>query len=200
MKRHQEPTIQTEKKTAEVPDAQNLDQVIDMHVETQQQLLTFLIDTAVDVPVMAQRQVHSIQRVQKTVEVQFIDKFVDGKVGVQADHEIELEATTPVAEDRTGVNLNITDPTPPIVDPSCCKRNGSDITQSPRVRAVTRTHDDDDRCEIFIGDTASTDESEEDTCAHAVVPAGSRAQRELDDAKSGDGVRERRTEGNEEDA
>ena len=30
VKRHQEPTIQTEQKTAEVPDAQNLDQVIDI--------------------------------------------------------------------------------------------------------------------------------------------------------------------------
>ena len=68
-KRHQEPTIQTEQKTAEVPDAQNLHQVKDMHVETQQQLSTLLIDTAVDVPLMAQRQVNSIQRVQKTVEV-----------------------------------------------------------------------------------------------------------------------------------
>ena len=91
---------------------------------------------------------------------------------MQADPEIELEATTPVAEDRTGVNLNITDPTPPIADPSCRKREGSDITQSPRVRAVTRTHDDDDRCEIFIGDIASTDETEEDTCAHAVCSKG----------------------------
>ena len=69
VKRHHEPTIQTEQKTAQVPDAQNLDQVMDMHVETQQQLSTLLSDTAVDVPVMAQRQVHSIQRVQKTVEV-----------------------------------------------------------------------------------------------------------------------------------
>ena len=63
---------------------------------------------------------------------------------MQADPEIELEATTPVAED-TGVNLNITDATPPAADPSRRKRKGSDITQSPRVRAVTRTHDDDDR-------------------------------------------------------
>ena len=115
VKRHQEPTIQTEQKTAEVPDAQNLDQVIDMHVETQQQLSTLLIDTAVDAPVMAQRQVHAIQRVQKTVDVpqiQFINKFVDAPVGVQADTEIELEATAPVAKDRTGVNLNITDAAP----------------------------------------------------------------------------------------
>ena len=187
VKRHLEPTIQTEQKTAEVRDAQNLDQVIDMHVETQQQLSTLLIGTAVDVPVMAHRQVHSIQRVQKTVEVpqiQFIDKFVDAPVGVQAEPEIELKATTPLAEDRTGVNLNITDATPPVADPSCRKRKGSDITHTPRVRAVTRTHHDDDRCEIFIGDIASTDETEEDSCAHAVVPASSRAQRELDDTKS----------------
>ena len=104
--------------------------------------------------------------------------------GVQADPEIELEATTPVAEDRTRVNLNITDATPPVADPSCRKRKGSDITRSPRVRAVMRTHDDDDRCEIFIGDIASIDQMEEDTCAHAVVPARSGAQRELDDTKS----------------
>ena len=95
------------------------------------------VDTAVDVPVMAQRQVHSIQRVQKTVEVPQIQFFVDAPVdapeGVQADPEIELDTTTPVAEDRTGVNLNITDPTPPIVDPSGRKRKGSDITQSPRL-------------------------------------------------------------------
>ena len=64
---------------------------------------------------MAQRQVHAIQRVQKTVDVpqiQFINKFVDAPVGVQADTEIELEATAPVAKDRTGVNLNITDAAP----------------------------------------------------------------------------------------
>ena len=88
VKRHQEPTIQTEQKIAEVSDAQNLDQVIDVHVETQQQLSTLLIDTVVDVPVMAQRQVYSIQRVQKTVEVpqiQFIDKFTDAPVSVQAE-------------------------------------------------------------------------------------------------------------------
>ena len=70
--------------------------------------------------------------------------------------------------------------TPLVVDPSCRKRKGSDIIQSQRARAVTRTHDDDDRCEIFIGDIASGDETEEDACAHAVAPASSRAQWELD--------------------
>ena len=34
-------------------------------------------------------------------------------------------------------------------------------------------------------DIASTDETEKDTCAHTVVPASSRAQRKLDDTKSG---------------
>ena len=165
----QVPTIQKVQKTVDVPQFQHIDRIMDL-------------------PVVKRHQEPTIQRVQKTVEVpqiQFIDKFVDAPVGVQADSEIELEATTPVAEDRTGVNLNITDATPPVADPSCRKRKGSDIIQSPRARAVTRTHDDDDRCEIFIVDIASTDEMEEDICAHAVVPARSRAQRELDDTKSG---------------
>ena len=111
-----------------------------------------------------------IQRVQKTVEVpqiQFIDKFVDTPVGVQAEPEIELEMVECTTSAWPGVNPDITDPvnpllsitdgegsTPHIADPSCRKRKGSDITQSPRARAVMRTHDDDDRCEII----ASTDE------------------------------------------
>ena len=119
------------------------------------------------------------RRQWRCLQIQSIDKFVDALVGMQADPEMELEATTSVAEDTAWVNLNITDATPPAADPSCRKRKGSDITPSPRVRAVTRTHDDDDRCEIFIGDIASTDEMEEDACAR------SRAQRELDDTKSG---------------
>ena len=65
------------------------------------------------------------------------------------------------------------------------QEKGSDIIQSQRVRAATRTHDDYDRCEIFIGDIASTDETEEDACVHAVAPASSCAQWELDDTKSG---------------
>ena len=60
------------------------------------------------------------------------------------------------------------------------KRKSSDIIPSPRVRAVTRTHDDDNQREIFLGDNASTDEMEEDACVHAVAPASSRSQRELD--------------------
>ena len=71
-----------------------------------------------------------------------------------------------------------------VADPSCRKRKGSDITQSPRVRAFTRTHDTDDRREIFIGDSASTDETEEDIRVHAVVPASSLAHGELVDTKS----------------
>ena len=71
-----------------------------------------------------------------------------------------------------------------VVDPSCRKRKGSDITQSLRVRAFTRTHDADDRREIFIGDIVSTDETEEDVCVHAVIPASSLAHGELDDTKS----------------
>ena len=146
-----------------------------------------------------------IQRVQKTVEVpqiQFIDKYVDAPVGVQADPEIELEMPTPVVEDTasawTGVKPDITDSmnpllsitdgeglTPLVADPSCRKTKGPDVIQSQRVRAVTRTHDDDDRCEIFIGDIASTDDTEEDACAHAVAPASLRAQWELDETKSG---------------
>ena len=89
----------------------------------------------VDVPVMAQRQVHSIQRVQKTVEVlqiQFLDKFVDAPVGVQADPEIELEVTTPVAEDRTGVSLNITDPTPLLLTRHAARER---VQTSPNLRA-----------------------------------------------------------------
>ena len=145
-----------------------------------------------------------IQRVQKTVEVpqiQFIDKIVDAPAGVQDDLEIELEMPTPVVKDTpstwTGVIPNIADPTNPVLsitngegstrhvaDPSCRKRKGSDIIQSPRVRAVTRTHDADDRRGFFIGDIVSTDETEEDTCVHTVVPASSRAHGELDDTMS----------------
>ena len=119
------------------------------------------------------RQTPMIQRVQKTVEVpqiQFIDKVVDAPVGVQNDPEIELEIPAPVAEDTpstwTGVNPNIADPmnpvlsithgegpTPPVADPPCRRRKGSDITQSPRVKTVTRTHDAVERREIFIGDS-----------------------------------------------
>ena len=110
-------------------------------------------------------------------QIQFIDKDVDAPVGVQNDPEIELEIPTPVAEDTpstwTGVNPNIADPmnpvlsitdgegpTPPVADPPCRRRKGSDITQSPRVKAVTRTHDADERREIFIGDIVSADETE----------------------------------------
>ena len=50
-----------------------------------------------------------------------------------------------------------------VVDPSCRKRKGSDITQSPRVRALARTHDADDRREIFFGDSVSTDGELDDT-------------------------------------
>ena len=71
-----------------------------------------------------------------------------------------------------------------VADPSCRKRKGSDITQSSRVRAFTRTHDTEDQREIFIGDSVSTDEMEEDTCVHAVVPASSLAHGEHDDTKS----------------
>ena len=71
-----------------------------------------------------------------------------------------------------------------VADPLCRNREGSDIIQSPRVKAVTRMHDADDRSEFFVGDILSTDETEEDTCVHTVVPASSCAHGEIDDTKS----------------
>ena len=68
--------------------------------------------------------------------------------------------------------------------PHAAREKGSDITQSPRVRTVTRTHDADDRSEFFFGDIMFTDETEEDACVHAVVPASSYAHGELDDTMS----------------
>ena len=56
-----------------------------------------------------------------------------------------------------------------------------------------RTRDDDDRCEIFIGDIASTDETEEDAmCSRGCT-------RKLTCSME-NGVREGRTEGHVEDA
>ena len=73
-------------------------------------------------------------------QIQFIDKFVNVRVSEQADPEIELEVSTPVAEYTAGVNLDVTDPmkpmlsitdgegsTPPVADPSRRNRKGPDI-------------------------------------------------------------------------
>ena len=76
----------------------------------------------------------------------------------------------------------------------------SDMTQSPQVRAFTRTHDADDRREIFVGDSVSIDDMEEDICVHAVVPASSLARGELDDTKSEMECFKEGAEGDEEDA
>ena len=190
----QRPTIQQVQQTVEVPQVQHFDRIVDLPAVCQHQesIITIaqktvefpqaqFIDRVVDVPVTA-------QRLKSSSSI----KYVDAPVGVQADSEIELEIPTPVVEDTasawTGVNQDITETmnpllsisdgeglTPPVADPSCRKREGSDIIQSPRVRAVTRAHDGDDRCEMFLGDTASTDEMEGDAYVHAVAPASSRA-------------------------
>ena len=132
-------TVKVEKpeiieQTVEVPQVQYINKVTDVPVVVQRQMTAIHkvkktvdvpqvqhIDRMMDLPLVKRHQEPTIQRVQKTVDVpqiQFIDKFVDAPVGVQADPEIELAATTPVAEDRTWVNLNITDATPPVADPS----------------------------------------------------------------------------------
>ena len=128
-------------------------QVVHKVVEVPQ---TQFIDRVVDTPVVQQRQVPTVQTVQKTVEIpqiQFYDKVADAPACVQDDLEIELETSTHVTEDTpstwTGMNLDVADPTNPVLsitngegstrhvaDPSCRKRKGSDIIQSPRVRAV----------------------------------------------------------------
>ena len=184
VQQRQVPMMQTVQKTVENPQAQFLDERVGM-------------------PVMVQRRVPMV-RMQKTVEVpqiQFYDKVAEAPACVQNDLEIELEASTHVTEDTpstwTGVNPDVADSVNPVLsitngegstrhvaDPSCRKRKGSDITQSPRVRTVSRTHDADDRSEFFIGDIVSTDETDEDTCVHAVAPASSHAHGELDDTMS----------------
>ena len=134
-------------------------------------------------------------------QIQFYDKVADAPACVQHVLDIELETSTHVTEDTpstwTGVNPDVADSVNPVLsitngegstrhvaDLSCRKRKGSDITQSPRVRAFTRTHDTDDRREIFIRDSVSIDETEEDIRVHAVVPASSLAHGELVDTKS----------------
>ena len=162
--RRQVPAMQVVQKNVEVPQIQ-------------------FIDRTVDIPAVQQRQEPMVQMVQKTVEIpqiQFIDRVADAPACVQNDLEIELEMSTHVTEDTpstwTGVNPDVADPmnhalsiingegsTCNVVDPSCRKRKGSDITQSPRMRTFTRTHDADDRREIFIGDSVSTDGDLDDT-------------------------------------
>ena len=155
VKRHQEPTFQTEQKTADVPEAQNLDQEIDMHVETQQQLSTLHIDTAVDVPVMAHRQVPLIQRVQKIVEVpqiQFIDKVVDALVSMQRQFRGQEQSDDTKDDVTTRVNLNTSGALAPHR-----KRKGPDIFQSHRLKAgmKERAQDDDHEHETLCASIAS---------------------------------------------
>ena len=124
----------------------------------------WFINRVVDVPVVVRRHVPFFMRVQKTVEVpqiQFIDKVVDAPVNMQLAPGMDHVASTLAAENITSATA-VTDI---VADPSCRKRKGSDITQSPRMKAVMRTHDDDDRCEVIT----SKDELENGACVHAVA-------------------------------
>ena len=110
------------------------------------------------VPVMLRRQIPLVQKIQKMVEVpqiQFIDKVVDAPVSMQREVQVQEQSDDTMAAVTTGVYPNTSGAMAPHR-----KRKGSDIFQSPRLKAgmKERAQDNDHEHETLCASIASADE------------------------------------------
>ena len=113
----QTPTIQTERKTIDVPQIQCLEPLVDVPVVTQQ-MAEIPVVMLKQVPVMVRRQIPLFQKIQKMVEVPqilVIDKVTDAPVSMQREVQVQEQTSGAIAPHQ--------------------KRKGSDICQSHRLKA-----------------------------------------------------------------